>query len=70
MQQIVALSIESEVYGFVKLATALLWLRTILIKIGYNQSPSIVLVDKTAAILIGEGRVLTASRVKHVDIKL
>jgi len=48
LQQIVALSTaESELDGFVKLVTALLWFGTIMFEIGYNQSPFIVLEDKT-----------------------
>jgi len=70
LQQIVALSTaESKLYGLVKLATALSWLRTIMLAIGYDQSPLIILEDNTAAILIGEGMVLSAGRDKHVDIK-
>jgi len=38
-------------------------------EIGYDQSPWIILEDSTAAILIGEGKVSSAGRVKHVDIK-
>jgi len=61
LQQIVALSTaESELYRLVKLATAHLWLRTIMFEIGYNQSPSIIFEDNTAAILIGEGKVSSA----------
>jgi len=41
LQQIVALSTaKSELYGLVMLATALLWLRTIMFEIGYDQGPS------------------------------
>jgi len=38
-------------------------------EIGYDHSPSIILEDNTAAILIGEGKVLSTGRVKHVNIK-
>jgi len=70
LQQIEALSIaKSELYGLVKLTTALLWLRTIIFEIGYDQSLSIMLEDNTVSILIGEGKILSAGRVKQVDIK-
>jgi hypothetical protein len=70
LQQIVAFSTaESKLYGFVKLVTALLWLRTNKSEIGYDQSPFIILEDNTAGILISHGKVSSAGQVKHVDIK-
>jgi len=44
---------------------ALLWLRTIM----FEKNPSITLENNTAAILIREGKVSSAGRIKHVDMK-
>jgi len=48
---------------------ALLWLRTIMFEIGYDHSPSIILEDNTAAILIGASKVSSAGQVENDDIK-
>jgi len=45
------------------------WLRNVMFEIECDQSPAIILEDNTAAIVIFEGNVSSACRVKHVDVK-